>query len=106
LVSVTVHVPGAVALSVNVAPEPVREATEPAPHVVVAVAGASAAAIESVSDAPCGKASLPRPSIALGDPVTDSETAPIGATGTLEPVPEQPAIHSDSSTTVALARRK
>jgi hypothetical protein len=60
---------------------------EPVPHVVVAVAGASAAATESVSDAPTGKASLPTASIAFGAPLTESAGAPIGATGTLVPLP-------------------
>jgi hypothetical protein len=79
---------------------------EPVPHVVVAVAGASAGATESVSDAPTGKASLPTASIAFGDPVTESAGAPIGATGTLVPLPEQPAMHNDNAAIVAIAKRK
>lgn len=107
LVNVTLQVPGAVAVSVNAAPdEPLNVAMDPVPHVVVAVAGASAAATESVSDTPTSKASRPNASIAFGDPVTDSAGAPIGATGTLVPLPEQPAMLNDNEVIATIATAK
>jgi hypothetical protein len=73
LVSVRAHVPTAVPVSLNVAPgEPARVATDPVPQVVVAVAGASTAAIEIVSVAPTVRATPP-PLIATGAAVTPSD---------------------------------
>jgi hypothetical protein len=79
LVSVTAQVPTALPVSVKDAPgEPASVAIEPVPQVVVAVAGASAVGIESVSIAPTVSARPPS-LIATGAAVTGS-AAGVGTT--------------------------
>ncbi len=80
-VSVTEHVPVAIAVRVIDAPgDPLSVATEPG-HVVVAVTGASADATESVSTLPVVSARLPAVLSATGAAVTASDRLGAGVAG-------------------------
>ena len=80
-VSVTEHVPAAIAVSVIEAPGEPRSVATELGHVVVAVIGASAAATESVSEAPTVKAKLPAALRATGAAVTVSARLGAGVAG-------------------------